>query len=90
MNILNVSMKPVKARSTTLITKCDAVTYRFKGKSDVVARPKAKKKKRQDSMLIIFSSPALKKFLMYCFQSLLTLKSGVHYWNPMQPNMQHV
>jgi len=46
VNILNVSMKPVKARSTTLITKCDAVTYRFKGKSDVVARPKAKKKKR--------------------------------------------
>jgi type IV pilus assembly protein PilO len=31
MNIHNVSMKPVKAQSTTLTTKCDAVTYRFKG-----------------------------------------------------------
>jgi type IV pilus assembly protein PilO len=32
VNILNVSMKPVKTRSTTLITRCDAVTYYFKGK----------------------------------------------------------
>lgn len=32
MNIHNVRMKPVKAQSTTLATKCDAVTYRFKGK----------------------------------------------------------
>jgi type IV pilus assembly protein PilO len=31
MNILNVSMKPVSDRSTSLITTCDAVTYRFKG-----------------------------------------------------------
>ena len=31
MNIHNVSMKPVADRSTTLITTCDAVTYRFKG-----------------------------------------------------------
>ena len=31
MNIHNVSMKPVSERSTTLITTCDAVTYRFKG-----------------------------------------------------------
>ena len=31
MNILNVSMKPISARSTTLITTCDAVTYRFRG-----------------------------------------------------------
>jgi type IV pilus assembly protein PilO len=31
MNIHNVSMKPVSDRSTTLITTCDAVTYRFKG-----------------------------------------------------------
>ncbi|MBW1888293.1 MAG: type 4a pilus biogenesis protein PilO [Deltaproteobacteria bacterium] len=31
MNILNVSMRPVAARSTTLVTTCDAVTYRFKG-----------------------------------------------------------
>jgi len=32
MNIQNVSMKPEKERSTTLITTCDAMTYRFKGK----------------------------------------------------------
>lgn len=32
MNIRNVSMKPEKERSTTLITTCDATTYRFKGK----------------------------------------------------------
>ena len=44
MNILNVSMKPVSARSTTLITTCNAVTYRFKGESD--AAPPKKKRKR--------------------------------------------
>ena len=33
VNILNVSMKPVGPRSTTLTTTCDAVTYRFKGGS---------------------------------------------------------
>lgn len=43
VNILNVSMKPVKPRSTQLVTTCDAVTYRFKGKGDV----KATKKKRK-------------------------------------------
>jgi type IV pilus assembly protein PilO len=32
MNIRNVSMKPVSERSTTLVTTCDAITYRFKGK----------------------------------------------------------
>jgi len=31
MNIQNVSMKPERERSTTLITTCDATTYRFKG-----------------------------------------------------------
>lgn len=45
MNILNVSMKPVKARSTMLITRCDAVTYRFKGKGD--ATPKKKRKRKR-------------------------------------------
>lgn len=35
INILNVSMTPVRERSTTLTTKCDAVTYRFKGEADV-------------------------------------------------------
>ena len=44
MNILNVSMKPDKARSTTLVTRCQAVTYRFKGESDVQPKPKKKKK----------------------------------------------
>jgi type IV pilus assembly protein PilO len=34
VNILNVSMVPVKDRSTILNTKCDAVTYRFKGEID--------------------------------------------------------
>jgi len=41
VNILNVSMNPAKERSTTLSTKCDAVTYRFKGESD--ASPPKKK-----------------------------------------------
>ena len=41
MNILNVSMKPAKARSTMLITRCQAVTYRFKGETN--AKPAAKK-----------------------------------------------
>lgn len=45
VNILNVNMKPVKPRSTKLITTCDAVTYRFKGESDVQAT-KRKKRKR--------------------------------------------
>ena len=43
VNILNVSMKPRKARSTMLITKCEAVTYRFKGSPDVKAKKKKKK-----------------------------------------------
>ena len=41
VNILNVDMKPVRERSTTLTTRCDAVTYRFRGESD--APPQAKK-----------------------------------------------
>lgn len=40
VNILNVSMSPSKPRSTVLTTKCDAVTYRFKGEGDVQAAPK--------------------------------------------------
>ena len=44
VNILNVSMKPVKKLSTVLVTKCDAVTYRFKRKAD--AKPRSKKKKK--------------------------------------------
>ena len=41
VNILNVSMSPTGERSTILTTKCDAVTYRFKGESD--ATPSGKK-----------------------------------------------
>ncbi len=44
VNILNVSMKPVKPRSTQLVTTCDAVTYRFKGKGDVKATRKKGKR----------------------------------------------
>jgi type IV pilus assembly protein PilO len=40
VNILDVTMKPVKERSTELITKCDAVTYRFKGSSDAEEKTK--------------------------------------------------
>ncbi|MDY7038440.1 MAG: type 4a pilus biogenesis protein PilO, partial [Thermodesulfobacteriota bacterium] len=39
VNILNVSMKPVKALSTRLVTTCSAITFRF-------VPPKAKPKKR--------------------------------------------
>ena len=41
VNILNVSMTPQKERSTILTTRCDAVTYRFKGETD--ATPQSKK-----------------------------------------------
>ena len=44
VNILNVSMKPVQERSTTLVTTCDAVTYRFKGEADVTETKKKNKK----------------------------------------------
>jgi len=40
VNILNVSMTPQKERSTTLTTRCDAVTYSFKGETD--AKPQSK------------------------------------------------
>lgn len=39
VNILNVSMTPQKPMSTILSTKCDAVTYRFKGETDASAKP---------------------------------------------------
>lgn len=44
VNILDVSMKPVKPLSTTLITTCNAVTYRFKGTKNATAGAKKKKK----------------------------------------------
>lgn len=40
VNILNVSMTPLKERSTILTTRCDAVTYRFKGETDATQQPK--------------------------------------------------
>jgi type IV pilus assembly protein PilO len=40
VNILNVSMTPQKERSTVLTTRCDAVTYRFKGEADASQQPK--------------------------------------------------
>jgi type IV pilus assembly protein PilO len=40
VNILNVSMTPLKERSTILTTRCDAVTYRFKGETDATPQPK--------------------------------------------------
>lgn len=47
VNILNVTMTPTGKRSTNLVTKCDAVTYRFKGKEDVEKTKKGKKKRRR-------------------------------------------
>jgi len=44
VNILDVSIKPKKPLSTTLITTCKAVTYRFKGTKH--AKTGAKKKKK--------------------------------------------
>ncbi len=38
VNILNVSMTPLRDRSTTLNTRCDAVTYRFKGEADATQK----------------------------------------------------
>lgn len=40
VNILNVSMRPKKKRSTKLVTTCKAVTYRFKEDSDVQKKKK--------------------------------------------------
>jgi type IV pilus assembly protein PilO len=45
VNILNISMSPEKPLSTHLITKCTAVTYRFKGKEDEAKEARKKKKK---------------------------------------------
>jgi type IV pilus assembly protein PilO len=46
VNILDISMKPVKERSTKLTTKCNATTYRFKRKGDVQAKEGKNKKKK--------------------------------------------
>ena len=46
VNILNVSMRPVQASSSELVTTCDAVTYRFKGETDATETEPQKKKKK--------------------------------------------
>jgi type IV pilus assembly protein PilO len=47
VNILDISMKPVKERSTNLTTKCDAVTYRFKREVDEKTEAGKNKKKKK-------------------------------------------
>jgi len=47
VNILNVSMKPIQDRSTTLVTNCDAVTYSFKGPTDANQKNQKKQKKKK-------------------------------------------
>ena len=45
VNILNISMKPDKPLSTQLLTRCTAITYRFKSEEDVKKEQQKKKKK---------------------------------------------
>ena len=45
VNILNISMKPDKPLSTQLLTRCMAITYRFKSEDDVKKEQQQKKKK---------------------------------------------
>lgn len=40
VNVLNVSIRPEKPLSSVLITRCTAVTYRFKGEGSEGERPK--------------------------------------------------
>ncbi len=47
VNILDISMKPIKERSTNLTTKCNAVTYRFKRKVDEKTKTGKNKKKKK-------------------------------------------
>jgi type IV pilus assembly protein PilO len=47
VNILDISMKPIKERSTNLTTTCDAVTYRFKRKIDAKTKTGKNKKKKK-------------------------------------------
>ena len=46
VNILNLNMRPDKNLSTNLITKCDAITYRFESKPKTEKKPKKKKSKK--------------------------------------------
>jgi len=43
VNVVDVAMKPVKKGSTDLHTRCTAVTYRFKEKTETKNAPKKKK-----------------------------------------------
>ncbi len=45
VNIVNISIKPEQELSTTLNTKCKAITYRFKTAADEAKEKAAKKKK---------------------------------------------
>jgi type IV pilus assembly protein PilO len=47
VNILDISMTPIKERSTNLTTKCNAVTYRFKRKVDEKSETGKNKKKKK-------------------------------------------
>jgi len=47
VNILNISMKPDKPLSTQLLTRCMAITYRFKSEEDVKKEQQSKKKKKR-------------------------------------------
>ena len=47
VNILDISMAPVKTRSTNLTTKCNAVTYRFKREVDEKTKTGKNKKKKK-------------------------------------------
>jgi len=45
VNILNINMKPDKPLSTQLLTRCTAITYRFKSEDDVKKEQQQQKKK---------------------------------------------
>jgi len=45
VNILNIRIKPDKPLSTQLLTRCTAITYRFKSEEDVKKEQQKKKKK---------------------------------------------
>lgn len=47
VNIQNITMKPEKELSTQLITRCNALTYRFKTKADIEKENKQKKGKKK-------------------------------------------
>ncbi|MCP4568562.1 MAG: type 4a pilus biogenesis protein PilO, partial [FCB group bacterium] len=46
VNMLEVSMKPAKTLGTDLVTKCVAVTYRFREEKPDAGKAKKRRKKR--------------------------------------------